>query len=184
MENTVEFQLPFSESNTRKALQINYKYIWSKATKKIKKTILPGIICVVLSTLTIIGNDQSGLNYIFTFFAIVALLQWILHIINYTVFKKKFNRNIENQINELKSLKNSNLFLSMNSESIIFKSELYDLRCIWSKTSYFIFEEAIFIDLKIGNSIVFIILEDEFTCEEEFNIIRRFIKEKSKEQIT
>jgi hypothetical protein len=158
MEEILQIHLNFNEESSKILLKKYFKYIWKKGIKAIIRNIFYIICFGFLFYLTIIGQTENGLQYIFGAILIFMIAILYVQTYHYISSRKRYYRSIETYIKEQKFQKvNKSIILSDNS-SLSLKDSTFEIKALWTKTSYFhIDADTLVISFNISNKILFLI---------------------------
>ena len=166
--------IPFNEKIMRSQLDFNFNYLWKKRIITYIKVFL--ILAIAIYFLDSFQERYHTileyfdfLNFYFIIYFAFLFLYFIYNKLNY---KDKVTKAIKEQV----ELGNTETIFEFTENHLIIKCNSFDIKCIWSQTSYHLFQNRLFLNFKIGAPISYIIDNNETS---EYDKIVKILKEKS-----
>lgn len=180
MDESLKLQISFNEDTENKNQKFFFQYLWKKHFAELKKVIIYAILFLALGFLPLEFLNLGPVANIFKYGGVLFSGYIFLILYYYFRSKNKTFKLVEEQIDDLRKMKDKISFITLHQDSITFKNPLITINCIWDKTTYKIIDRYLIVNI-LNNKISFILTESEFK-ENEYNILLDFLQEYSKKE--
>lgn len=173
MENTLNVPVTFNENIVRKQLWKYFYYSWKKKLPTILRNLCYTLLILFIFD-SLIGNKS---RYDFLRFALIfSGVVCIFYLIYFFYQKANHSIKLDKHIDELKGY-HPITELYFDEDSILIKSEQFDVRSIWKKVTYEVSNKIILIQIELGTVFTFLVSEEE---TDQYTEILEFLKSKTK----
>lgn len=173
MENTLNVPVTFNENIVRNQLWKYFYYSWKKKLPTIFRNLCYTLLALFVFD-SLIGNKSryDFLRFAFIFSGVIC----IFYVIYFFYQKANYSIKLDKHIDELKGY-HATTELYFDEDSILIKSEQFDVRSIWKKVTYEVSNKIIFIHIELGSVFTYLVSKEETNQYEE---ILDFLKSKAR----
>lgn len=180
MNESITLEVPFNENTEREQQHFFFRYTWKKGFAELKKAILYAIVFLFLgffSQSKLINNSPASNVFRYAGFIFIGYIFLLLY--QYFIAKKKFNKNLEEQIIDFKGKDNQNGFIILSEDHITLENSLTTIGTVWSKTNYKFVDQYIILNI-INSNLNYIFTNNDFK-ENDYKILTDFLGQYSKQ---